>query len=133
MKKAIFCSVATILAGVFTFVNAQTATSGANFEQTRGTVQANYDQLYRSLPQDLQTRIKSAAATIENIRMMSPQETGNYLATERERSDVFVKSTISGLMLSDEVKAQVDDARKEVCQQLNERMTELKARRAARK
>ncbi|HMD69508.1 MAG TPA: hypothetical protein VKF42_11555 [Chitinivibrionales bacterium] len=130
MKKTILCVFATLVAGVFAFVNAQTA---ATFDQTRSIVQVNYNELYRSLPQDLRTRIQSAAATIENIRMMSPQETGNYLATERERSDQFIKSTISAQMLSDEAKAQVDDASKEACQQVNERMTELKARQAARR
>ncbi len=133
MKKTILCVLATVAAGMFALVNAQSASSGAAFDQTRSIVQANYDELYRSLPQDLRTRIQSASATIDNIRMMSPQQTGDYLTTERERSDQFIRSTISTMILTDEAKAQVDDASKETCQQISERMTELKARRAARK
>ncbi len=65
--------------------------------------------------------------------MMTPDEAKIYVATEKERAESFIKSTISQLPLADAVKTQVDDARMESCQQINERMDELKARRAAHK
>jgi hypothetical protein len=133
MKKMSVCLSTMAVAGFLTFVNAQPASSGegGGFDDSKNTIQANYDELYRSLPQDLQTRIKSAATTMENIRMMAPQESRIYLAAQRDRAEQFASSTISQLLLTDEAKTQLDNARKESCQQINDRMTELKARRAA--
>jgi hypothetical protein len=133
MKKMTVCLSAVAVAGFLTFVNAQPAPSGSvgGFDDSKNTIQANYDELYKSLPQDLQTRIKSAATTMENIRMMAPLESRTYLAAQRDRAEQFASSTISQLLLTDEAKTQLDNARKESCQQINDRMTELKARRAA--
>ncbi len=135
MGKTMLRAAAMAVGGCFLFVNAQsvqTPNAGA-FQESRAAIQSNYDQLYQSLPQDLQAQIKSAASTIENLRMMTPDEMKAYMATESERAESFVKSTISQLPVADAVKTQVDDSRAESCQQISERMNELKARRAAHK
>jgi excinuclease UvrABC helicase subunit UvrB len=134
MRKTFLLALATALVGGFSFVNAQSATpSTAAFQESKALIQANYNQLYQALPQDIQAQIKSAASTIENLRMMTPDEAKIYVATETEKAESFIKSTISQLPVADAVKTQVDNARMESCQQINERMDELKARRAAGK
>jgi excinuclease UvrABC helicase subunit UvrB len=143
MRKTVLRAAGVVIGGCFLFVNAQsaqtpngsmagTANAGA-FQESKTQIQSNYEELYKALPQDIQAQIKSAASTIENVRMMTPEESKIYVASESERAESFIKSTISQLPLADAVKTQVDDARAESCQQISERMNELKARRAARK
>jgi excinuclease UvrABC helicase subunit UvrB len=138
MKKLGILIAGIVLACGFVTVNAQissdpvqTASGGTGYTESKMVIQANYNEMYRSLPQDIQNRIQSAATAIENIRMKPPLESQNYLSAERARAEEFIKATISQMSLSEMLKAQVDDARKEVNTQINERMNELKARRAA--
>jgi hypothetical protein len=138
MKKLGILIAGIVVAWGFTTVNAQTssgpglsASGGTGYTESKMVIQANYNEMYRSLPQDIQNRIQSAATTIDNIRMKTPLESQNYLITERAKAEEFIKTTISQMSLSELLKTQVDDARKEVNAQINERMNELKARRAA--
>jgi hypothetical protein len=138
MKKQGILIAGIILAGGIAVINAQTsvtpvpaASCASGYTDSKTIIQANYIEMYKALPQDLQDRIRSAAMTIENLRMKTPVELQNYVATERTRAEEFMKTTVSQMSLSDMLKAQVDDARKEVNVQINERMNELKARRAA--
>lgn len=127
-----------VITGGFAMINAQTsvtpvsaASCESGYTDSKMIIQANYNEMYKALPQDLQDRIRSAATTIENLRMKPPLELQNYVTTERTRAEEFMKTTVSQMSLSDMLKAQVDDARKEINVQINERMNELKARRAA--
>jgi TolA-binding protein len=138
MKKLTLMIAGIVLAGGFAVINAQTsvepvpaASCESGYTDSKMIIQANYNEMYKALPQDLQDRIRSAATTIENLRMKPPLELQNYVATERTRAEEFMKTTISQLSLADMLKVQVDDARKEINVQINERMNELKARRAA--
>jgi hypothetical protein len=138
MKKQGISIAGIILACGFAMINAQTsvapvpaASCESGYTDSKMIIQTNYNEMYKALPQDLQDRIHSAAMTIENLRMKPPVELQNYIATERTRAEEFMKTTISQMSLSDMLKAQVDDARKEINVQINERMNELKARRAA--
>ena len=107
------------------------APTQTSFDQTKISIQNSYAQLYNTLPLDLQTRVRSASATIDNIRMMSSQEAQTYLASERQRSDQYIVGTISQMTLSDQAKMQVDNSRKEVFDQIDNRMNEFKVRRAS--
>jgi hypothetical protein len=138
MKKTGIIIAGIIVAGCFTSINAQTTadpgqapTVGSGYAESKMIIQTNYNEMYRSLPQDIQNRIQSAAMTIENIRMKTPLESQNYLTTERARAEEFIKTSISQMSLSEMLKTQVDDARKDANAQINERMNEMKARRAA--
>jgi hypothetical protein len=134
MKKIGIMIAGTVLVCGFAMINAQTSVEpvlASGYTDSKMIIQANYNEMYKALPQDLQDRIHSAAMTIENLRMKTPVELQNYVATERTRAEEFMKTTVSQMSLSDMLKAQVDDARKELNVQINERMNELKARRAA--
>ena len=132
MKKRGIMIAGIVLAGCCAMINAQTsAPVSASYTDSKMIIQANYNEMYKALPQDLQDRIRSASMTIENLRMKTPLELQNYVATERTRAEEFMKTTVSQMSLSEMLKAQVDDARKEINVQINERMNELKARRAA--
>ncbi len=140
MKKIICYSIVLQCLWMVSSASAQAVTAIAqagpsnpnesSFEQSKYSIQNNYNQLYSSLPLDLQTRVRSASNTIDNIRMMSTQEAQVYVAGERLKSDQYMSGTISQMVLSDEVKTQVDNSRKEVFTQINNRMNEFKARRA---
>jgi hypothetical protein len=133
-KQAIFIAGLVLACGI-ALVNAQASVEPAacqsGYSDSKAVIQTNYNEMYQALPRDLQERIRSAAMTIENLRMKTPADQQNYVATERTRAEEFMKTTVSQMALSDMLKAQVDDARKEVNVQINDRMNELKARRVA--
>jgi len=137
MKKFPIYAAVLLSICLVTFAGAQNATQSAQtggatgFDQSKNLIQQNYNQLYNALPLDLQARVKSAATTVENVRMMTPAEMQTYLAAERDKSEQDIVSTISQLLVSSETKTQVDNARKDEFDQVNGRMNEFRARRAA--
>ncbi|HUI92770.1 MAG TPA: hypothetical protein VLX68_11035 [Chitinivibrionales bacterium] len=132
--RGIFIAALIVACGI-TAGNAQTpaepGTCQSGFADSKTVIQTNYNEMYQALPQDLKDRILGAAITIENLRMKTPADLQNYVTTERAKAEDFIKTTISQMAVSDMLKAQVDDARKDVNVQINDRMNELKARRAA--
>lgn len=101
------------------------------FNNSKLQIQSNYDEMYHALPVDIQNKIKSARATIENIRLKTPADAQAYVTTEQDRLELLARSTISQMQVSDAVKAQIDNARKEIFQRINDRIIELKQRRLA--
>lgn len=101
----------------------------AGFYNAKLQVQSNYNEMYQALPVDIQNKIKSARATIENIQLKPSSEAQAFVATERDRLELLARSTISQMQVSDAVKLQIDNARKEIYQRINDLIIELKQRR----
>jgi hypothetical protein len=135
MKNLLIYAIVLLSICLVTFAGAQSvqtgSTSATGFDQSKNLIQQNYNQLYNALPLDLQARVKSAATTVENVRMMTPSEMNTFLTAERDKSDQYIVSTISQLLVSSEMKSQVENARKDEFDQVNNRMNEFRARRAA--
>jgi len=103
------------------------------FVQSMTGIQANYNEMYRALPLDQQNKVQSASTSMENIRLKSPLEAQTFFATERDRAELSMKTTVSQMSATDAVKTQIENARHEINQRLSEKILDLKARRAARR
>lgn len=103
----------------------------AGFTQSKTGIQENYNEMYMSLPCEQRHRIQSAATSMENLRLQSPQDVQTYLSTQRERAELSMKTVVSQMLVADAVKTQIDNARRETSLRINEKILELKARRSA--
>jgi hypothetical protein len=103
----------------------------AGFVQSKTAIQTNYDQMYISLPCEQRLRIQSAAASIDNLRLKSAQDAQSILSTQRERAEQSMQTTVSQMAVADAVKTQIENARRETILRINEKVLELKTRRAA--
>jgi hypothetical protein len=139
MKKIMLVTVGMLATLAYGFDNStyipETGTvprDSAGFDNVKTQVQTNFNEMYHALPADLQNRLQSAKATIENIRLKPPTEALAYVLSERERFDMFMRTTVSQMQVTDAVKVQIDNSRKEIYQRINERMSELRQRRLIR-
>jgi hypothetical protein len=102
------------------------------FLQSQTLIQANYNEMYTALPLDQQNRVRCAATKMENLRLKPLLDAQTYFTTERNRADLSMKTAVSQMLVTNTVKAQVENARQEIYRRLNEKILDLKARRAAR-
>jgi hypothetical protein len=102
------------------------------FSQSQSLIQANYNEMYRALPLDQQNRVRCAAIKMENLRLKPLLEAQTYVTTERTRAELSMKTAVSQMLVTEAVKAQVETARQEIYRRINEKIRDLKARRAAR-
>jgi hypothetical protein len=139
MKKAILVIMGILSASCFASGNVASPMTATNppthdstgFVQSMTGIQANYDEMYRSLPLDQQNKVQNAAMSMENIRLSSPLDAQALISTQKDRAELSMKSVVSQMAVSDAVKIQIDNARHEINQRLSEKILDLKARRAA--
>jgi hypothetical protein len=105
----------------------------AGFSHSMTQIQANYNEMYRALPSCQQNRIQSAATTMENLRLKPPLDAQLFITTEQSRSELSMKTSVSRMLTTDAAKVQIEDARHEIYQRINEKILDLKARRKARR
>jgi hypothetical protein len=103
----------------------------AGFTQSKTGIQQNYNEMYMSLPCEQRHRIQSAAASIENLRLKSPQDAQTFLSIQRDRAELSMKTTVSQMVVADAVKTQIENSRREIFLRINEKILEMKVRRSA--
>jgi hypothetical protein len=102
------------------------------FIQSQSLIQANYNEMYRALPLDQQNRVRCAAIKMENLRLKPVLEAQTYFSSEHDRAELSMKTVVSQMLVTEAVKAQVETARQEIYRRINEKILDLKARRAVR-
>jgi hypothetical protein len=105
----------------------------AGFTQSRVSIQSTYNAMYAALPLDQQNRIQSAALSMENIRQKPSVDAQTFLSSQRQRAELSMTSAVSQMSVTDAVRTQIDNSRREIYQRINEKIHDLKTRRASRR
>jgi hypothetical protein len=101
------------------------------FTQSKTAIQTSYNEMYKSLPYEQRQRIQSAAVTIENLRLKSPQDAETFLSIQRASAEQSMQTAVTQMLVTDAAKTQIENARRETLLRINEKILDLKARQAA--